>query len=915
MRWKLILASVLVEAIMLVALVWNGLRLTDESLQRQAETRLGEISVLLNAALGPALAMQDYAPAADVFKQSRRPDGIQYFVLTDPRGKRLLSDGWPADAPLPPHQDGFDSGQIGESANLRIPITLSAQTYGHLHFGISTKFLLDARQHLIRQSLIIAALAIVLSLLLLSMIALWITRHLKQLQLASDAVSRGDYSVSVSVKVESTDEIGKLAAAFNRMTDHIGVQLAELSASEMRFKSLLNLSTDLYWEQDCNFRFTHRASSRLPAGTRQFSNLLVGKQRWELDTTLTADEWMPHRAKLAAHETFRDLEYGVHHPDGTTSFHLVHGEPIFDEKGNFSGYRGTATDITQRKQLEASLRLSATVFAEAHESIVITDRDGKIVDSNPTASEMTGYSRDNLLGRNALEQFEFEAFHLDHESISRLAQSGHWRGETRRQRKNGESFPALLTISVVRDPAGKTLNYILIFSDITALKTQHEKLEALAHYDALTHLPNRVLLADRLQHGLRQARRKKELLAVAYLDLDGFKQVNDTLGHDAGDTLLIEVATRLQNCVRSSDTAARLGGDEFVLLLHANDFGDCEAALLRVLGALASDFMINGQNVAISASIGVTLFPYDNADPDVLLRHADQAMYVAKQSGRNRYNFFDAELDQRQQSNQAQIARIAAALDAEEFVLFYQPKVDMRSGEVFGAEALIRWQHPERGTLSPAEFLPLIEETDFSVTLGEWVVESAVKQQEIWQKSALTVTVSVNVTPRHIQSPEFVKNLRELLAAHPSVSPATLEFEIVESAALEDIQHISEIMSECVSLGVSFALDDFGTGYSSLTYFRRLPAQTLKIDQSFIRDMLVDPEDMAIAQGVIGLAQAFQRTVVAEGAETTEHGTRLLEMGCHLAQGYGIARPMPASELPGWIKNFRAPQAWNQANK
>lgn len=271
MRWKLILASVLVEAIMLVALVWNGLRLTDESLQRQAETRLGEISVLLNAALGPALAMQDYAPAADVFKQSRRPDGIQYFVLTDPRGKRLLSDGWPADAPLPPHQDGFDSGQIGESANLRIPITLSAQTYGHLHFGISTKFLLDARQHLIRQSLIIAALAIVLSLLLLSMIALWITRHLKQLQLASDAVSRGDYSVSV--KVESTDEIGKLAAAFNRMTDHIGVQLAELSASEMRFKSLLNLSTDLYWEQDCNFRFTHRASSRLPAGTRQFNNL------------------------------------------------------------------------------------------------------------------------------------------------------------------------------------------------------------------------------------------------------------------------------------------------------------------------------------------------------------------------------------------------------------------------------------------------------------------------------------------------------------------------------------------------------------------------------------------------------------------------------------------------------------------
>ena len=913
MRWKLILACALVEAVMLVALVWNGLRLTDESLQRQAETRLGEISVLLNAALGPAMATQDYAPVADVFKQSRRADGIQYFVLTDPRGKRLLSDGWPADAPLPAHPAGVDSGEIGESANLQIPITLSGQTYGYLHFGISTKFLLDTRQHLIRQSLIIAALAIALSLLLLSTIALWITRHLTQLQLASEAVSKGDYSVSVNI--DSTDEIGKLAAAFNRMTDHIGVQLAELSASEKRFKSLLNLSTDLYWEQDSDFRFTRRDFPRLPAGTRHLGNFLIGKQRWEVDTTLTPEEWMPHQQQLAAHQTFRDLEYGVHHPDGTTSFHLVHGEPIFDEKGNFSGYRGTATDITQRKQLEASLRLSATVFAEAHESIVITDSSWKIVDSNPTASEMTGYARDELMGRNALEQFEFGACDLDQEAISRLTQSGHWRGETRRQRKTGKSFPALLTISAVRDAAGATLNYIFIFSDITALKTQHEKLEALAHYDALTHLPNRALLADRLQHGLRQARRNNELLAVAYLDLDGFKQVNDTLGHDAGDTLLIEVATRLQNCVRSSDTAARLGGDEFVLLLHADDFGDCEAALLRVLASVASDFIIDGHHVAISASIGVTLFPYDNADPEVLLRHADQAMYVAKQSGRNRYNFFDAELDQRQQQNQAQIARIAAAFDAEEFVLFYQPKVDMRSGEVFGAEALIRWLHPERGILSPAEFLPLIDESELSVMLGEWVVETAVKQQEIWQKSALTVTVSVNITPRHIQSPAFVKNLRHLLAAHPSVAPKTLEFEIVESAALEDIQHISEIMNECVSLGVSFALDDFGTGYSSLTYFRRLPAQTLKIDQSFIRDMLVDPEDMAIAQGVIGLAQAFQRTVIAEGAETAEHGTRLLEMGCHLAQGYGIARPMPASELPGWIEDFRAPLAWTEANK
>ena len=373
------------------------------------------------------------------------------------------------------------------------------------------------------------------------------------------------------------------------------------------------------------------------------------------------------------------------------------------------------------------------------------------------------------------------------------------------------------------------------------------------------------------------------------------------------------VARRLRAMVREEDSVIRLGGDEFVLLLRAEDFGECEAALLRVLSTLGSEFEINGQSVSISASIGVTVFPHDNADADVLLRHADQAMYLAKQSGRNRYHFFDSELDQRQQNEQELIKRIESALDADEFVLFYQPKVDMRSGQVFGAEALIRWQHPERGIVSPAEFLPLIEESDFSVKLGAWVVKTAMAQLKIWEKIGLTVTISVNITPRHIQSPGFVQQLRKLFEMHPSVSPATLEMEIVESAALEDIQMISGIMRECVNLGISFALDDFGTGYSSLTYFRRLPAHTLKIDQSFIRDMLADPEDLAIAQGVIGLAQAFQRTVIAEGVETAEHGTRLLEMGCHLAQGYGIARPMPASELPGWIANYRAPSVWTQA--
>jgi diguanylate cyclase (GGDEF)-like protein/PAS domain S-box-containing protein len=910
-RWKLVLTSILVEAIMLGALAWNGLRLMDESLQRLATTRLNEVSVLLNAALAPQMAMQDYAPIADVFKQSLQQDGIQYFVLTDARGKRLLADGWSSDATLPAFQAPSEANINVERIDLRIPITLSSQIYGYLHFGISTQFLQEARQHLKQQSLIIAALAIVLTLLLLLAIAHWLTRHLKKLERASKAVSNGDYSVTVSVN--SKDEIGHLGDAFNRMTQHIGQQVAELSSSEERFKSLLNLSTDLYWEQDKHFRFTRRDTSRLVEDSRNLLDLLIGKRRWELDTTLTPAEWQRHIRTLEAHEIFHDFEYGIHRPDGSTSYHSIHGEPIFDDAGNFSGYRGTASDITKRKEIEASLRLSAIVFAEAHESIVICDTAWRVIDLNPMVSEMTGFSRGELLGNDVRQQFALDHSDFDHHVLEQIDEEGHWRGEGNSLRKSGERFPALLTISAVAAPTGKTLNYIFIFSDITALKLQQEKLEALAHYDVLTRLPNRVLFADRLQQSLHQAKRRNELLAIAYLDLDGFKPINDCYGHDAGDALLIEVANRLTNCVRKSDTAARLGGDEFVLLLRADDFGECEAALLRVLGALSSEFDINGNSVSISASIGVTVYPHDNSDPDVLLRHADQAMYLAKQSGRNRYHFFDSEQDQLQQSHNEKISRIEAAFDAEEFVLFYQPKVDMRSGQIYGAEALIRWQHPERGIVSPAEFLPLIEETAFSVKLGEWVVRSAFNQLKIWQKIGLTVTVSVNVTPRHIQSPNFVSQLRELLDAHPTVAPATIEFEIVESAALDDIQHISKIMNECVAFGISFALDDFGTGYSSLTYFRHLPAQTLKIDQSFIRDMLADPEDLAIAQGVIGLAQVFKRTVIAEGVETAAHGTRLMEMGCYLAQGYGIARPMPAGELPGWIENYCAPSAWTQS--
>jgi diguanylate cyclase (GGDEF)-like protein/PAS domain S-box-containing protein len=561
---------------------------------------------------------------------------------------------------------------------------------------------------------------------------------------------------------------------------------------------------------------------------------------------------------------------------------------------------------------EDGLRLSASVFEHAHEGIVITDPRGKIIGVNPSFTKLTGYGAEEVIGRSpSLLKSGHQGPEFYAQMWQALAEQGHWQGEISNRRKDGAVYVEMLTITSVHDAAGNLSHYLGIFSDVTALKEQQQRLEHMAHYDALTQLPNRILLADRLQLALIQAGRKHDLLAVAFLDLDEFKPVNDRLGHEAGDRLLIEVAQRLKHCVRAGDTVARLGGDEFVLLLVGlEDVQEAHGALERVLATLAVPLLLCGEPVSISASIGVTLYPLDGADPDVLLRHADQAMYAAKQAGRNRYHLFDLEQDQRAHVHREWLADIRKALAANEFELFYQPKANLRRGQVVGAEALIRWHHPERGLLLPDTFLPVIEGSDLCVTLGDWVIETALTQMECWQRAGLILPVSVNVAACQLQEDNFVAKLATALARHPELARFSLELEILETAALEDIDHISHVIENCIDLGVTFALDDFGTGYSSLTYFKRLPAKVLKIDKSFVIDMLNDPDDLAIVEGVIGFTQAFQREVIAEGVETREHAAMLLHLGCELAQGYGIARPMPAAALPDWIAAFHPDPVW-----
>jgi len=681
---------------------------------------------------------------------------------------------------------------------------------------------------------------------------------------------------------------------------------AALHASEARIRSIFEGAADAMFVTDRqgNYQYFNQAACTLLGYPRE--RLL----RMHL-SDITPPEDLPEA--LAGFEQLKSsgvlrTEFRLVRADGSTVPVDFHATALPD--GNLLG---SCRDITERKQADERLQLAANVFAHAREAILITAADGRIIDVNDAFTRITGYSHDEVVGENP--HFLNSGVHGKdyYASLWRdLVDKGYWYGEVWNRRKNGEIYAEMQTISAVRDAQGRVQQYVALFSDITAQKAHQQQLEHIAHFDALTSLPNRVLLADRMHQAMSQAMRRGLTLAVAFLDLDGFKSINDKHGHDTGDQLLLALASRMKQSLREGDTLARIGGDEFVAVLtDLNDPAASEPMLSRLLGAAAQPTQVGELSLQVSASLGVTFFPQaEDIDADTLLRQADQAMYQAKLGGKNRFHVFDAEQDRSVRGHHESLEHIRRALDENEFVLYYQPKVNMRTGQVIGAEALIRWQHPEQGLLPPSVFLPVIEDHPLAVDIGEWVISSALAQMQAWQDGGLCITVSVNVGARQLQQQEFVDRLRALLAAHPAIAPSRLELEVLETSALEDIAGVSQVIETCAAMGVRFALDDFGTGYSSLTYLKRLPASLLKIDQSFVRDMLDDPDDLAILEGVIGLASAFRREVIAEGVQTIEHGEMLLQLGCNLAQGYGIARPMPAHALPDWVRTWQPEPNW-----
>lgn len=606
-------------------------------------------------------------------------------------------------------------------------------------------------------------------------------------------------------------------------------------------------------------------------------------------------------------------EYRILLPDGRLKYVLDNAEHIYDSHNQHIQSIGTIQDITQQKENTEKHQLSFKVFNDTHEGILITNAQQIIVEVNPAFTAITGYSHEEIIGQhfNVLNSGKQSEEFYEHiwQSIDTC---GFWQGELWNRTKQGELYAELLNISSLKNDFDEVTHFVGVFSDITQSKKQLEKLNQMAHYDVLTKLPNRTLFVDRFQQSIAHSERTGHQLAVCFLDLDNFKPINDNYGHEAGDLLLVEVAKRIKTCIRNEDTVSRQGGDEFAILLNdIKSTSQYEKMMCRIHRILSLPYLIDGVELHITASSGVTLYPSDTGDIDTLLRHADHAMYQSKLNGKNRFHLYSPASDQRIIQKNLLVDEVKQALANNELELYFQPKVNMATGEVFGAEALIRWNHPQKGIIPPLDFLPLIENTPLDVDVGEWVIKSSLQHIDEWLKRGLTLELSINISSNHLLSSSFVKELEKSLAQYPLHYSQYLQLEILESSVFGDIQTLTHIIESCQNkLGVAFSLDDFGTGYSSLTHLRRLPVNTIKIDRSFVRDILDDPSDFAIIEGVIALTKSFNRHVIAEGVETTNHGLMLLLMGCESAQGYQIAKPMPNDVFMSWLTDFRPNEKW-----
>lgn len=697
-----------------------------------------------------------------------------------------------------------------------------------------------------------------------------------------------------------------------QMTDISARREAEerLRNSEQRFRSLTELSADWYWEQDSEFRFTYVSATALQ-GMLTANSEVIGKTRFEADfeweSEAARDE---HRRVLEARQPFRDL---VLRARRSGRWAMSSGEPVFAPDGRFVGYRGVGRDITELKRVEARLRESEARFRDfaeaAGEFVWECDANGRYTYLSPKVRDLLGYTYTELLGRRMADLMPpGETDRAEKWLAENTREDGSYREfEHRMLTRAGNVVWVTVNAVPVRDDAGAIVGHRGTVRDVTDRKQAEERISHLATRDPLTGLPNRLLLQDRLDQGLVNARRSRQSLALMFIDLDRFKNINDSLGHDVGDLLLKEVAERMQGCLRKGDTLSRLGGDEFVVtvegLQHAEDAGQVAR---KILAALGRPMEIAGHTLTTSCSVGISIFPADADDAPTLMKNADTAMYHAKEKGRRNYQFFSREMNIRAVERHDLETALRLALDRDEFVVYYQPQVDIVTGKLVGVEALLRWRHPRKGLVPPSTFIEVAEETGLIEPIGSWVMRAACEQCKAWHDAGYPeIRVSVNVSARQFNHPtEFARGVQRMLA-RTGLDPSCLELEMTESVIWRNADDSLQAFRRLGKLGTRLAVDDFGTGYSSLATLKQLPIDTLKIDRSFVRDVDEDKDSDVLVATIIGMAHSLDLRVTAEGVENLAQLSALKRLGCHEYQGFLFSKPLPPEEL---ARKYLAPR-------
>jgi len=685
------------------------------------------------------------------------------------------------------------------------------------------------------------------------------------------------------------------------------VEYQQLEYDLERHREINSCMADWIWEVDAQGIYIFAAGNVKKILGYDESDL-IGKSPFDFMSDLEASRVGSLFGELASNQApIVELENWNIHKDGSAVCLLTSGVPVLDSDGKLLGYRGIDKDITAEKKSHEEIMRHKMIFDSVKEAIVITDLHGVIVDVNPAYEVITGYQRDEIVGEypsKLKSNYHDAAFY--NAMWSDISSKGSWEGEIWDRRKNGEIFPKWLSINTFYDGYNIASGYVGLFSDISDKKASEEKLINLAFYDPLTSLPNRSNFHESLIHALSMVKQKEEQLALYYIDLDNFKYINDTFGHNAGDNLLLEVSIRMKEFLREEDTLARLGGDEFAVI-HTGKVVDHMISIIstRILDSLLEPFTVMGHEIQVGASIGVSVYPHDGLDAEILIRNADTAMYDAKKRGTRNYQSFTHELHQRSQDRLHLENDLRRAIKNEEFELHYQPQIDITCDKLIGSEALIRWTHPTRGIISPAEFIPTAEETGMIIEIGAWVFKKACSYlRECIDSGRDPVRVAINLSAKQFSDNGLIKMIKSTLERE-KIPVDLIELEITESTLMDNADQTVEILNEISKLGISIAMDDFGTGYSSLAYLKNFPVNKIKIDREFIRGLPDSKDDALLTSAMISLSNNLGVEVLAEGAETEGQVEFLRQHGCKYIQGFYYSKPLPPEEFMNYVDSMQ----------